>query len=86
VSPEAACGGLIGLLEEGDLISIDIDERRITANLSDPVIAERRRNWKPLPPKVNTGYLARYARQVGSAAAGAVFSEPGPEPGKETGE
>ena len=74
ISPEAAEGGLIGLLEEGDMISIDIDGRSITAELSDQVIAERRKNWKPLPPKVSTGYLARYARLVSSAASGAVFS------------
>ncbi|MDR1099472.1 MAG: dihydroxy-acid dehydratase, partial [Treponema sp.] len=73
VSPEAAEGGLIGLLEEGDLISIDIEGRGITAKLGDSVIAERRKNWKPLPPKVSTGYLARYARLVSSAAGGAVF-------------
>jgi dihydroxy-acid dehydratase len=75
ISPEAAEGGLIGLLEEGDIISIDIDGRSITAELSDQVIAARRKNWKPLPPKVSTGYLARYARHVGSAASGAVFSQ-----------
>jgi dihydroxy-acid dehydratase len=74
ISPEAAEGGLIGLLEEGDIISIDIDARRITAELSDQVIAERRKNWKAPPPKVSAGYLARYARLVGSAASGAVFS------------
>jgi dihydroxy-acid dehydratase len=77
VSPEAAEGGLIGLLEEGDLISIDIEGRSITAKLGDSVIAERRKNWKPLPPKVSTGYLARYARLVSSAASGAVFPETG---------
>jgi dihydroxy-acid dehydratase len=74
ISPEAAEGGLIGLLEEGDLISIDIEGYRINAELSGQVIAERRKNWKPLPPKLTTGYLARYARHVGSAASGAVFS------------
>jgi dihydroxy-acid dehydratase len=73
VSPEAAEGGLIGLLEEGDIINIDIDARSINAELDDRTIAERRKNWKPLPPKVTQGYLARYARQVGSAASGAAF-------------
>jgi dihydroxy-acid dehydratase len=73
VSPEAAEGGLIGLLDEGDIISIDIDGRIINAELSDSVIAERRKNWQALPPKVTGGYLARYAKQVGSAATGAVF-------------
>jgi dihydroxy-acid dehydratase len=79
VSPEAAEGGLIGLLEEGDRISIDIDARSISAELSDRLIAERRKNWKPLPPKLTRGYLARYARQAGSAASGAVFNEEKPE-------
>ncbi|MDR0400083.1 MAG: dihydroxy-acid dehydratase [Treponema sp.] len=74
VSPEAAEGGFIGLLEEGDIISIDIDARSISVDLDERLIAERRKNWKPLPPKVSGGYLARYARQAGSAASGAVFS------------
>ncbi|MDR1973008.1 MAG: dihydroxy-acid dehydratase [Treponema sp.] len=75
ISPEAAEGGLIALLEEGDLISIDIEGRSINAELDDRVIARRREQWKPLPPKVSSGYLARYARQVSSAAAGAVFND-----------
>jgi dihydroxy-acid dehydratase len=75
VSPEAAEGGLIGLLEEGDRISIDIDAHSISVDLEDRLIAERRKNWKPLPPKVSRGYLARYARQVSSAASGAAFDE-----------
>jgi dihydroxy-acid dehydratase len=74
VSPEAAGGGPIGLLREGDVIGIDIDRRTINVRLSDGEFARRRAEWKPRPPKVTTGYLARYARQVGSAAEGAVFS------------
>jgi dihydroxy-acid dehydratase len=74
VSPEAADGGLIGLLKEGDIISIDIDKRILMVKLSDEELARRRSVWVPLPPKVNHGYLARYARQVGSAAGGAVFT------------
>jgi dihydroxy-acid dehydratase len=73
VSPEAADGGLIGLLEDGDIVSIDIDARSISVKLDEDEITRRRRNWKPLPPKVTSGYLARYAKQVGSAAGGAVF-------------
>ncbi|AEF82762.1 dihydroxy-acid dehydratase [Leadbettera azotonutricia] len=73
VSPEAAEGGVIGLLKEGDIISIDIDARSISVKLSEEEIAARRQGWKPLPPKVTSGYLARYARQVSSAASGAVF-------------
>jgi dihydroxy-acid dehydratase len=72
VSPEAAEGGLIGLLEEGDTISIDIDAHSIRADLSGRLIAERRKNWKP-SQKASQGYLARYAQQVGSPASGAAF-------------
>jgi dihydroxy-acid dehydratase len=75
ISPEAADGGLIGLLCEGDLISIDIEGRTINVNLDDAEIGRRREGWKPLPPKVTSGYLARYAKQVGSAASGAVFKD-----------
>jgi dihydroxy-acid dehydratase len=74
ISPEAAEGGLIGLLREGDIIDIDIDAHNISVNLGDEEIAERRKQWKPLPPKVKTGYLARYAKQVSSASRGAVFT------------
>lgn len=75
VSPEAAEGGPIAFLREGDIINIDIPGRSITVKLSDDELAERRKNWQPLPPKVTTGYLARYAKQVTSAATGAVFKE-----------
>ncbi|MDR3162225.1 MAG: dihydroxy-acid dehydratase [Spirochaetaceae bacterium] len=73
VSPEAAEGGPIGLLQEGDLINIDIPGRRIDVRLGEDELARRKAAWKSLPPKVNSGYLARYARQVSSAARGAVF-------------
>ena len=73
VSPEAADGGVIGLLREGDIIAIDIEGRSINVKLGDEELARRRQDWKPLPPKVTTGYLARYARQVDSAASGAIF-------------
>ncbi|AEF83865.1 dihydroxy-acid dehydratase [Treponema primitia ZAS-2] len=75
VSPEAADGGIIGLLREGDIIDIDIDSRSISVRLSDSELSERRKTWTPLPPKVKTGYLARYAKMVSSAASGAVFKE-----------
>jgi dihydroxy-acid dehydratase len=75
ISPEAADGGLIGLLYEGDIIEIDIDSRAINVKLADDEIARRRSLWQPLPPKVASGCLARYARQVGSAAGGAIFKE-----------
>ena len=73
ISPEAAEGGVIGLLEEGDIISIDINALSINVKLSEDEIAERRKNLRPPLPKVSSGYLARYARQVSSAASGAVF-------------
>jgi len=75
VSPEAALGGNIGIINEGDIIAIDIDGLSINVKISEEEIARRKKNWKPLS-KTNTGYLARYAAQVGSAAQGAVFSQP----------
>jgi dihydroxy-acid dehydratase len=75
VSPEAASGGVIGLLQEGDVISIDIPGRSINVKLSEEALANRRAAYPaPNRPPV-AGYLARYARQVGSAAGGAVFAE-----------
>jgi dihydroxy-acid dehydratase len=79
VSPEAATGGNIGIINEGDIISIDIDGLAINVKLSEEEIEKRRKNWKPLS-KNPTGYLARYAAQVGSAASGAVFNS-GPRKG-----
>jgi dihydroxy-acid dehydratase len=75
VSPEAAEGGLIALVKEGDIISIDIAHYSINVKLDDDEIAKRRASWKPLPPKVTSGYLARYAKQVTSAATGAIFKD-----------
>jgi dihydroxy-acid dehydratase len=75
VSPEAAEGGPIALLEEGDRIAIDIPGRSISVLADDAELARRRSRWSPPPPKVTRGYLARYARQVSSAAAGAIFKE-----------
>jgi dihydroxy-acid dehydratase len=75
ISPEAADGGLIGLLREGDLVSIDIEGRGISAKIDEDEIARRREGWKAPPPRVKSGCLARYARQVSSAAGGAVLKE-----------
>ena len=72
ISPEAAVGGAIGFVTEGDEILIDIDARKIELRVPEAEMERRRRNWKPLPPKVTSGYLARYAKQVTSAARGAV--------------
>jgi len=74
VSPEAATGGNIGIINEGDIIAIDIDGLSINVKISDEEIEKRRKNWKPLS-KQTAGYLARYAAQVGSAAQGAVFGK-----------
>ncbi len=73
VCPEAAVGGPIGLVREGDEILIDVNRRKIQLRVGAGELRERRKAWKPLPPKVKTGYLARYAAQVSSAALGAVM-------------
>ena len=73
VSPEAAVGGPIALVEEGDIIQIDINANTITVNVSDEVLAERKSNWQPREPKVTNGYLARYASMVTSANTGAIL-------------
>jgi len=72
ISPEAAAGGPIGLVENGDRIVIDIPNRRLDLKVDDAEIDKRRSIWKSLPPKISTGYLARYARMVESAATGAI--------------
>ena len=73
VSPEAAEGGLIGLLEDGDEIHIDVDEYILRANLSDEVIAERRANFKPLVKPLKSKWLRQYRALVTNASAGAVL-------------
>ena len=74
VSPEAASGGTIGLVEEGDIIAINIPAHTIQLKVSDEVLAQRRANWVCPEPKIKTGYLARYAKLVSSADKGAVLS------------
>ena len=73
VSPEAARGGPIGLVEDGDLIQVDIPARRLHLGVEEDEIARRRARWRPVPPKVSRGYLARYAGLVTSACTGAVL-------------
>lgn len=73
ISPEAAAGGLIALVEEGDRIAIDIPNCKIELKVSDEVLAERRAKWVCPEPKVKTGYLARYAKLVSSADKGAIL-------------
>ena len=73
ISPEAAQGGPIAFVEEGDEIEIDLDAKRLFLLISEKEMAERRARWTPLEPKIKTGYMARYARMVTSADSGAVF-------------
>ena len=73
VSPEAAVGGPIALVHEGDIISIDIDACRLDLKVDDEELARRRAEWKPKEPKVTTGYLARYAKLVTSGNRGAIL-------------
>ncbi len=77
VSPEAAVGGPIALVEEGDMIEIDINNYSINLKVSDEELARRASEWKPREPKVNTGYLARYASMVTSGNRGAILEIPG---------
>ena len=76
VSPEAAVGGPIALVEEGDTISINIPENKLELLVSDEVLAERRAKWQPREPKVTTGYLSRYRELVTSGNRGAVLEIP----------
>ena len=73
VSPEAAAGGTIALVEEGDMIAIDIPNCKIQLEVSDEELAKRRAAWVCPEPKVKTGYLARYAKMVTSADKGAIL-------------
>ncbi|MCI8771101.1 MAG: dihydroxy-acid dehydratase [Lachnospiraceae bacterium] len=73
VSPEAAVGGPIALIEEGDIISINIPANTINVKVSEEELAKRKENWTPKEPKVKTGYLARYASMVTSADRGAIL-------------
>ena len=73
VSPEAAVGGPIALVQEGDIISINIPENTLNVKVSDEEMEERRKNWQPREPKVTTGYLARYRELVTSGNRGAIL-------------
>ena len=74
ISPEASAGGPIAILKDNDIIEIDIPKRKIEVKLTKEQIQERFKNWKPLPPKIKTGYLARYSKLVSSADKGAILS------------
>ena len=76
VSPEAARGGPIALVRDGDQIDIDIEKKTIQVRVSEEELAKRRQEWQPKEPKIKTGYLARYAALVTSASTGAVLELP----------
>lgn len=76
VSPEAAVGGPIALVEEGDIIEIDINNYSMNLKVSDEELEKRRQAWNPREPKVNSGYLARYAAMVTSGNRGAILEIP----------
>jgi dihydroxy-acid dehydratase len=73
VSPEAMEGGPIALVKDGDTIEIDIPNRRLTLKVSEKELEERKKAWKPIPPKIKKGYLRRYAEFVTSASDGAIL-------------
>jgi len=72
VAPEAAVGGPIALIQEGDIVTLDIPGRKLNVKLSDEELKERQGKWKPIPPNYTTGALAKYAKLVSSASEGAV--------------
>ena len=73
VCPEAACGGEIGLIKEGDIIEIDIPNAKVNVRVSDEELEKRRKAYVPHPPRITSGWLARYAQMVSSAKDGAVM-------------
>jgi dihydroxy-acid dehydratase len=75
ISPEAAEGGPIGLVKEGDIIAIDIPKKTINLKVSPEELKKRQAKFKPRPPAIQSGYLARYAKLVTSASTGAVFKD-----------
>jgi len=75
ISPEAAEGGTIALIQEGDIISINIPKKKIELKVDRKELTRRKKALKPKEPAIKTGYLARYARSVTSASTGAIFKE-----------
>jgi dihydroxy-acid dehydratase len=75
ISPEAAEGGNIALVKEGDRIAINIPERTLILKVDEEELKRRKQEWQPKPPQILSGYLARYARQVTSASTGAIFKD-----------
>jgi len=76
VAPEAAAGGTISLVQEGDSITVDAERLLIELNVNDAELARRRATWTPLPARYKTGVLGKYARQVSSSSLGAVTDQP----------
>jgi dihydroxy-acid dehydratase len=76
ISPEAAVGGPIGLLKNGDIVEIDIQKKTINVKLTDKELAERKKSWKPPKPRITKGYLAKYASMATSADTGAILRWP----------
>ena len=72
VAPEAAVGGPIGLLQDGDIVMFNAETRDLSVRLSDDELAQRRADWTPPPPNYDRGVLAKYAKLVSSASLGAV--------------
>jgi dihydroxy-acid dehydratase len=72
IAPEAAVGGAIALIEEGDSVTIDAKRLLVQLNVSDDVLAQRRANWQPPKPRYTRGVMAKYARLVSTASKGAV--------------
>jgi dihydroxy-acid dehydratase len=75
ISPEAAEGGTIAMIEDGDTIEIDIPEKAITLKVDEQELSRRKNRWQPPEPKIKKGYAYRYSRQVTSASTGAVFKD-----------
>ena len=73
ISPEASSGGSIAILKDGDIITIDIPNRKLEVKLARSDIEKRFKSWRPIPPKIKTGYLARYSKLVSSADNGAIL-------------
>lgn len=76
VSPEAAEGGPIGLIRDGDRIEIDLDAKSINVLVAEDEMARRRQEWRRPEPNIKEGYMARYSAMVTGAASGAIFKEP----------
>jgi dihydroxy-acid dehydratase len=76
VAPEAAVGGTIGLVEEGDSITVDADQLSLQLNVDEPELDKRRAAWSKPKPRYTTGILGKYARLVSTSSKGAVTDQP----------